>query len=107
MTDSLSLSLLGPAITRHESVRLDVLDRLDGQVVMFNLPVTLRDLGASRIVTESPVPIPIGNHHVLRFTTSDGDELVITAAVTHQRAVDPPGGLPHFVTGFALTEHAG
>jgi hypothetical protein len=89
---------------RRQSVRLDVLDQLDGQVVIFNLPVKPRDISLGGISTESVVPIPVGSRHLLRLTTHSGRELVVTASVTHQRSVDGPDGRTRFVTGFAFAD---
>jgi hypothetical protein len=87
---------------RRRSVRLDVLDHLNGQVVMFNVPVRCRDIGAGGVATESAMSFVVGSRHLLRLTTPSGVEIVIAATVTHQRPVASPTGLSQFVTGFAF-----
>jgi len=89
---------------RRQSVRLDVLDQLDGQVLIFNLPVRVRDIGTGGIATESVVPIPVGSRHLLRLTTSSGRQLVVSGRVSHQRSVEFPDGITRFVTGFAFVD---
>ncbi len=97
-----------PVPERRQSVRLDVLDQLDGHVLFFNLPVKLRDISAGGIATESIVEIPVGARHLLRFTTPAGKQIVVAARVTHHRPAQFPDGTSRFVTGFAfLDETAG
>ena len=89
---------------RRNSLRLDVLDRLDGQVVMCNIPIRLRDISAGGVATESAMPFPIGSRHLLRLTTPGGVEVMVTGTVIHQRPAWPPMGGQQFVTGFAFVD---
>lgn len=68
---------------RRRSVRLDVLDQLDGRVVMYNVPIRVRDISAGGVATESAIPFPIGSRHLLRFTMADGGQVLIAATVIH------------------------
>ena len=89
---------------RRRAVRLDVLDHMDGQIVIFNLAVKPRDISLGGIATESVVPIPVGSRHLLRLTTLSGRELVVAGTVTHQRSVEGADGMTRFVTGFAFAD---
>ena len=89
---------------RRKSLRLDVLDQLDGQIVMFNIAVRLRDISAGGLSTESTVPFSIGSRQLLRLTTPAGVEVLITGIVTHQRISDSETGPPRYVTGFKFLE---
>jgi hypothetical protein len=91
-------------LERRQFIRLDVLDRLDGQIVMFNIPLRLRDISAGGLATESSVPFAIGSEQLLRLTTAEGVEVQITGIVTHQRITDSESGPPSYVTGFRFVE---
>ncbi len=84
---------------RRRSVRLDVLDQLDGRVVMYNIPIRVRDISAGGVATESAIPFTVGTRHRLRFTTTDGVEVLITGAVAHGMAA-AAGNRRLFLTGF-------
>ena len=84
---------------RRMSVRLDVLDQLDGRVVMYNIPIRVRDISAGGVATESAIPFPIGSRHLLRFTTADGVEVLIAGKVIHGMAA-AMGARRLFLTGF-------
>ena len=91
-------------LERRTSLRLDVLDQLDGQVVMFNVPVRLRDISAGGLSTESTVPFSIGSRQLLRLTTPAGVEVLIAGVVTHQRISESETGPAQYVTGFRFLE---
>jgi hypothetical protein len=92
---------------RRQAVRLDVLDQLDGQIVMFNIPVRLRDISTGGLATEGAIPFTIGSRHLLRLTTPTGAHVVVAAMVAHQRISEADDGRSLFVTGFTFVDDEG
>jgi hypothetical protein len=88
---------------RRKSVRLDVLDQLDGRVVMYNVPIKIRDISEGGVATESAMPFQVGSRHLLRFTTGSGVEVVLTGAVVHGMGASS-GSRRVFVTGFKFVD---
>ncbi len=102
-TAELSASTTVP-IDRRRSARLDVLDQLDGQLVMYNIPVRLRDISEGGVATESAIALPIRSKHLLRLTTPAGVEVMIAGTVMHQRLSVSAMGRRVFVTGFEFAD---
>jgi hypothetical protein len=84
---------------RRKSVRLDVLDQLDGRVVMYNIPIKVRDISEGGVATESAIPFPAGSRHLLRLTAWTGVEIVIAGTVVHGMTASQ-GARRVFLTGF-------
>jgi hypothetical protein len=83
---------------RRRAPRLQVLDRIQGQLVSLPLPVKLRDLGPLGFSVESALPFPQGVRRVFLFTTARGLQVIIEGAVVHSRSDDADDA--RYVTGF-------
>ncbi len=91
---------------RRASPRLEVVDQLHGQLVAFNVPLTLRDLGAGGFSVAAPIPFPAGATHLFRFITAAGVEVLIEATVAYVRGGSDARNEPCYVTGFSFAREA-
>ena len=90
---------------RRAFPRLDVLDDLHGHLVPFGMPVTIREVSVGGFSAETVVPFRASSRHTVRFTTDDGQEIVIEADVVHCQPVPGSGGR-RYVTGFTFVSDA-
>ena len=89
------------AAERRAFPRLDVIDELNGQLIPFGVPVTVREVSVGGFSVETDAPFLAGGQHRFRFTTANGDEIVLEASVIHRRLAGSSDA-PRYITGFAF-----
>ena len=87
---------------RRQSPRFEVLGRLLGTIVSFDLPVRVRDIGLGGFSVETVEPLDTGAVHPVRFTAIDDSVAVLPAQCLHCRPSVATDGSPRYVTGFAF-----
>lgn len=90
---------------RRRAARVEVLDHLHGFSVAMKVPIVVREASSSGFSIESPVPFPAGSRHEFRFTTAEGQQVVVEAQSVHTMRVNHPDARPLYVTGFEF-DHA-
>lgn len=75
----------GARTSRRRFPRLEVMGRVEGQLVPLDLPLVLRDLSRGGFSCESTVPFPPGTAHQFRFTTPAGAVVTLEASAIHCR----------------------
>jgi len=86
---------------RRRSARVDVLSRVNGELVAFNLPVTLVNISLGGFLIHGPVLLPIGTTAQFRFTMTDGERLVVRARAVHVMTTTT-GDHTTYMTGLAV-----
>jgi hypothetical protein len=89
---------------RRRSPRVEILDRLHGQLVTLNISVTVREMGLGGMSLETHFAFPIGALHEFHLTMGDGTFAHLTARVKHSRNIAPAGQPQIFITGFEFIE---
>jgi hypothetical protein len=65
------------------------------------MPVAIREVSVGGFSGETVVPFRATSRHMVRFTTSDGQEILIEADVVHCRSIPGRGGR-RYITGFTF-----
>jgi hypothetical protein len=68
---------------RRRSPRVQILGRLHGQIVAFDLAVTVTDISLGGLNFKASVPFPVGAVHDFRLTLGDGSPVVLKGRVVH------------------------
>ncbi len=85
---------------RRRAPRLQVLNRVRGQLVSAAVRLKIREMGRGGFSVESAVAFPPGARRLFRFTTHSGVQVIIEGAVAHSRQESPHSGDARHVTGF-------
>jgi c-di-GMP-binding flagellar brake protein YcgR len=76
----------GQVIDRRHSARVEVLERVQGELRALALPVTLLDLSQGGFMMQAAVAFTIGGYHDFRFTALGTNPIVSSARVVTMRA---------------------
>jgi hypothetical protein len=95
------------AQNRRRYPRLEVLGRVEGQLMPVEAPLVVRDLSRGGFSAETQAPFTPGTVHLIRFT-SRHSSVELSATAVHCR-LGPVGddGRHSFVTGFEFVADAG
>lgn len=98
----------GPSVrNRRRFPRLEVMGRVEGQLMPLDVPLVVRDLSQGGFSTVSHIPFPPGSSHHFRFTTASGVEVMLDAMAVHCRlAAAGADGNYTYVTGFEFHSSA-
>jgi hypothetical protein len=72
---------------RRRSPRVQILGRLHGQVVAFDLPVAVIDISLGGLNFQASVPFPVGAVHDFRLTLGDASHVVLRGRVVHSTLI--------------------
>lgn len=91
----------GGGTTRRRYPRLDVLGRIQGQVLALDARLTLRELSLGGFSADSSRPFAPCLQHTFRFSTGEGLVVELDAVAVHCRisSVSPDSGL-RYIAGF-------
>lgn len=89
-----------PTGNRRRAPRVEVLGQLHGAIVALRIPITVRDAGRGGFSIETSLPFPDNAEHQFRFTTPQGDALVLSARSVYCLPADGPAEEPRYLTGF-------
>ena len=90
-----------PRPSRRRFPRLQVMGRVEGQVMPLDVPLIVRDLSRGGFSCESTVPFPPGTVHHFRFTTVAGAVVSIDATAVHCRLTRADAEGHHaYISGF-------
>ena len=87
-----------PRHERRRAPRIQVLNRIRGQLASLPSGLTLREMGPRGFSVESGVLFPRGERHLFRFTTATGIQVIIEGAVVYCRRES--GDESRWITGF-------
>ena len=82
----------------RQSPRIDVLMRVNGQLVPLGVPIAVHDLSRTGFAVISEAGFKGGQPLDFRLVGPDGEAFVVSAEAVHTRAVPGPSGLK--ITGF-------
>jgi hypothetical protein len=85
---------------RGRTPRLEVLERIQGELRALDMPVTLLDLSYGGFLMEAPVDFIVGGSHDFRFTAARQALIVLCARVVHSA----PTGVATYVMGLEFEE---
>lgn len=97
----------GTGMTRRKYPRLDVLGRIEGQVLALDAVLTLRELSLGGFSADSSRPFAPCLQHTFRFSTAEGLVVDLDAVAVHCRiaAVHTDSGLS-YIAGFEWADPA-
>jgi hypothetical protein len=87
---------MGTSGDRRRSARVEVLGRIQGQMVRLDMPVTVRELSLGGMKIETPAAFEAGSVTSFLLTLGDGAGVEVYGKVVYTRAVagsDPPAYL--------------
>lgn len=91
-----------PADRRH-SPRIEILGRLHGHTVAFDVPVIVREISLGGMSVETEIPLAEGAVHEFLLTLGDGSTIELVGRVVRCRAMsDEP--FPGYVCGIQFTD---
>ena len=83
---------------RRNSPRIEILGRLHGHTVAFDVPVLVREISLGGMAVETEIALVDGATHEFQLTLGDGSTVELTGRVMHCREVAEADGL-RFVSG--------
>ena len=83
---------------RRHSPRIEILGRLHGHAVAFDVPVLVREISLGGMAVETEIHLVEGSVHEFQLTLGDGSTVELTGRVMHCRTVTEGDG-PRFVSG--------
>ena len=94
-----------PSMTeRRRAARVEIIDRLRGELVSFEVQIIVRDISTGGMAIEGPVQFPIGMRHEFLLTAPDGSFSRIRGIAKWSRRVSQPDATPSYSTGFEFIE---
>src|SRR5260370_575887 len=91
---------IGPprgTIDRRRSPRVQVLERIHGELRALGVPVTLLNLSRQGFLMEAEADFTIGGSHDFRFTLPDEDPVDVSVRVVHATKADQGDGSMYVV----------
>lgn len=84
---------------RRHSPRIEILGKLHGQIVAFDVPVTVTEISLGGLTLQAAVPFPVGAIHDFRLTLGDGSHVILKARVAHSNPLPGDSDPPVYQTG--------
>ena len=72
-------------VDRRRSARVEVLGRIQGQVVSLDVPVLVREISLGGMSVETPEAFPVGSVNVFMLTLGDGAGIDVAGRVVYSR----------------------
>jgi len=89
---------------RRRFARVEIIDRLQGQLVSVEVEIIVRDISTGGMAIEGPLQFPVGARHEFLLTASDGSFSRIRGIAKYSRRVNAPDAQPSYSTGFEFIE---
>jgi len=89
---------------RRRSARVEIIDRLQGQLVSLEVEIIVRDISSGGMAIEGPLQFPVGARHEFLLTAPDGSFSRIRGVAKYSRRVNAPDAKPSYSTGFEFIE---
>ncbi len=89
---------------RRRSARVEIIDRLHGEVVSHEVEIIVRDISTGGMAIEGPVQFPVGARHEFLLTAPDGSFSRIRGVAKYSRRVSPQDAKPAYSTGFEFLD---
>jgi Tfp pilus assembly protein PilZ len=70
---------------RRRSARVEVLGRIQGQVVSLDVPVQVREISLGGMSVETPQAFPVGSVNVFMLTLGDGSGIDVAGRIVYSR----------------------
>ncbi|HEX5071454.1 MAG TPA: PilZ domain-containing protein [Vicinamibacterales bacterium] len=70
---------------RRRSARVEVLGRIQGQVVSLDVPIQVREISLGGMSVETPRPFPVGSVNVFMLTLGDGAGIDVAGRIVYSR----------------------
>jgi hypothetical protein len=87
------------ATERRHSPRIEILGRLHGHTVAFDVPVEVREISLGGMAVETGIPLVEGAVHEFLLTLGDGSTVELTGRVMHSRLVSEEADPQTYVSG--------
>jgi len=85
------------AFDRRESPRLEVLERVQGELRALEMPVALLNLSRGGFMMQSPIAFIVGGSHDVRFTAAGKEPILLSARVIHTMRATASGSASYMV----------
>jgi hypothetical protein len=93
------------ATDRRRSPRIEILGRLHGHTVAFDVPVAVREISLGGMTVETGIALGEGAVHEFLLTLGDGSVVQLTGRVLHtRRDTDVSEGRDSYVSGIQFIE---
>jgi hypothetical protein len=103
-----AMSAHGLPISRRKYPRLEVLGRIEGQVLALDAKLSLRELSKGGFSANSDRPFAPGMPHAFRFTTANGLVVELSGMSVHCRIGSISNeGRQAYIAGFEWIEEPG
>jgi Tfp pilus assembly protein PilZ len=70
---------------RRSSTRVEVLGRIQGQVVSLDVPVLVREISLGGMSVETPQAFPVGSVNIFLLTLGDGAGIDVAGRIVYSR----------------------
>jgi PilZ domain-containing protein len=70
---------------RRRSARVEVLGRIQGQVVSLDVPIQVREISLGGMSVETPEAFPVGSVNVFMLTLGDGAGIDVAGRIVYSR----------------------
>jgi hypothetical protein len=92
------------SIDRRHSPRIEILGRLHGYTVAFDVPVLVREISLGGMSVETEMSLADGAVHEFLLTLGDGSTVELTGRVMHCRQVADLGEPERYVSGIQFVD---
>jgi hypothetical protein len=89
---------------RRRSPRIEILDRVHGQIATLNLDVRVREMSLGGMSMETAIAFPPGALHEFRLALGDGSFVLLPGRIAHCREITTPDGQRAYVTGVQFVD---
>ena len=83
---------------RRNSPRIEILGKLHGHTVAFDVPVLVREISLGGMAVETEIALVEGSVHEFLLTLGDGSTVELAGKVMHSRLISEEGD-PSYVSG--------
>jgi hypothetical protein len=91
-----------PSERRH-SPRIEILGKLHGHTVAFDVPVLVREISLGGMAVETQIPLVQGSVHEFLLTLGDGSTVELVGRIMHSRLMSQEGD-PSYVSGVQFVD---
>jgi hypothetical protein len=93
------------ATDRRRSPRIEILGRLHGYTVAFDVPVAVREISLGGMTVQTGLALEEGAVHEFLLTLGDGSVVQLSGRVLHtRRGPDPAEGHGAYISGIQFVE---
>lgn len=91
---------------RRRSPRIELLGRLHGRVVAYDVSVVVRNVSLGGLSLESAFPFTVGVVHAFRLTLGDESSVELRGTILRSAEERAPDGTTRYVTGVQFVDDA-